>query len=109
PAIEEGVTEVILPPIMAALGRAAIARRGARQVRRHAPAVLLAAADHVHRLGVSLVGSAGEPTECRALVPLHPAAIEQHPAQAQLGGGYAALGGAADPDRRFCRIAGEQR
>src|SRR5579863_1088348 len=74
-AVEQQIAEVVLAPVSAALGRGAIARRGALEVDRHAPAVLVAAAHHVHRLGwFSRAATQGD-TECRPFIPRQLAAL----------------------------------
>jgi hypothetical protein len=75
-AVEQQIAEVVFPPVVPALRRGTIAHRRARKVARHAPAILVAAADHVHGLGFSLRRRALKPTECRRLIVRHPAAAQ---------------------------------
>jgi len=108
-AVEQEVAEVVLPPVVAALGRSTIARRGCFQVHRDTPAALVAATHHVRCLGVSLGRSACEPTECGLRVRPYAGALEQHSPEAHLRGRHAAFGGATNPSGRLDRIAGKQR
>ena len=105
PAVEQHVGVVVLAPIVAGLGRAAIPGAGFMIVGRRAPAVLVAAADHVHGLAVAGLGRPPEPAQRGGRILLHPLALQQHPAEPQLGLRHPVDGGGANPRRRPAGIA----
>jgi hypothetical protein len=106
--IEQHIAEVVLAPVVTAPGRQFILRGGAHRIRRRAPAVLEAAAHHVHGLGVTLRRRPLKPAKSGVGVQRYARTRQQHPSHPQLRGSQAAIRCAADPHHRLLRIAAQQ-
>jgi len=96
-AVEKQVAVIILPPVVAGLSRPAVPVPRLDDIDRHAPAVLAAAAEHVHGVGIVRAGGGPEPAHRRGFVFRHAGAVEQHPAEPHLRLAHAALGRDPDP------------
>lgn len=98
-SVEQQVTEIVLRPIEPLVRGTAIPHRRADEIGIDAPAIFVAAAEHVFSIGASLTGGVAEHREGARGISGEAFAREQHAPEAELRFRDAAGGCCFDPGR----------
>ena len=106
-AIEEEVAEIVLRPRIAGTCRYRVVTASGIKVSRYAPAIFMAAAEHIVRLDIAARGSAREPRHGRRFIFRDAFAGKQHAPQPHFGFRQSAARRRYHPWRGRGRIAGK--
>ena len=103
--VEKHVTKIILRPGKPGFGSLAVATYGAYEIDIGAPAILVAAPEHVQRVGVATFRGAEETRKRAAKVFRQSVAFEKHAAEANLRFADSADGRGFHPYSGILRVA----